>query len=55
MTAAGNISYTVVVTNLGPSDASNVTVTDTLPAGVTFVSVTPSNGAGPAPTTAASR
>jgi LPXTG-site transpeptidase (sortase) family protein len=36
---AGNtLTYTVDVSNAGPSDAQNVVVTDTLPAGVTFVS-----------------
>jgi uncharacterized repeat protein (TIGR01451 family) len=34
----GTIDYTLTVTNNGPSQALNVTVTDTLPAGVTFVS-----------------
>lgn len=34
------ISYTITVTNGGPDSASNVTVTDTLPAGATFVSAT---------------
>jgi uncharacterized repeat protein (TIGR01451 family) len=40
--AFGNtpISYTLAVSNLGPSQASNVSVTDTLPAGSTFVSAT---------------
>lgn len=39
------VTYTITVTNNGPSDASSVTVTDTLPAnGVTFVSATPSQG-----------
>ena len=33
-----NITYTIIVTNHGPSTASNVVVSDTLPAGVTFVS-----------------
>ncbi len=36
--AAGTINYTITVTNLGPSSASSVVVTDTLPAGVAFVS-----------------
>jgi uncharacterized repeat protein (TIGR01451 family) len=34
------ISYTLAVSNLGPSQASNVSVSDTLPAGSTFVSAT---------------
>ena len=38
VTAGGSLAYTVSVTNAGPSDAANLTVTDTLPAGVTFVS-----------------
>ena len=38
---AGNqISYTVVVSNTGPSDAQSVTWTDALPANATFVSQT---------------
>lgn len=37
-TAGANNTYTVVVTNNGPSDASAFTVTDTLPTGLTFVS-----------------
>ncbi len=36
--ASTNITYTIVVTNMGPGTASNVVVLDTLPAGVTFVS-----------------
>ncbi len=36
----GQIVYTVTVTNLGPSDAQGVQVTDTLPAGVTLVGTT---------------
>ncbi|MGQ0795552.1 MAG: hypothetical protein ACT4N5_05130, partial [Nitrosopumilaceae archaeon] len=34
------ITYTIVVTNGGPSTATSLTVTDTLPAGVAFVSAT---------------
>ncbi len=44
VTAGGEIDYTVDAANAGPTAAINVSVTDTLPAGVTFVSVTPSNG-----------
>jgi len=33
-----NFTYTITVTNSGPSSASSVVVTDTLPANVTFVS-----------------
>jgi uncharacterized repeat protein (TIGR01451 family) len=35
-TAGGQLIYTVTVTNNGPLDATNVTVVDTLPAGVTY-------------------
>ena len=40
----GNLTYTVTVTNNGPSTATDVTLTDTLPGGVTFVSATPDQG-----------
>jgi large repetitive protein len=36
--ASSNLNYTISVTNLGANTASSVTVTDALPAGVTFVS-----------------
>ncbi len=39
-----SLTYTVKVTNKGPSAATNVFLNDTLPAGVTFVSATPSTG-----------
>ncbi|HEV2695398.1 MAG TPA: Ig-like domain-containing protein, partial [Verrucomicrobiae bacterium] len=35
--ANSNFSYSISVTNMGPSPAPNVVVTDTLPVGVTFV------------------
>ena len=41
-----NLVYTVTVTNAGPDVATNATVTDALPAGVTFVSATSSQGNG---------
>lgn len=39
-----NQSYTIHVTNEGPNDATGVIVTDTLPAELTFVSATASQG-----------
>src|SRR5262245_1210657 len=38
------ITFTVTLTDKGPNTATNVTVQDTLPAGLTFVSSTPSQG-----------
>lgn len=42
--AGDNINYTVAVKNNGPQTAVSVVATDTLPAGVTFVSATPPQG-----------
>jgi uncharacterized repeat protein (TIGR01451 family) len=44
VTAGSNASYTVTVMNNGPSDASSVALTDAVPAGSTFVSVTQGSG-----------
>ena len=45
-----DVTFTVTLVNTGPSPATGVVVTDALPAGLTFVSATPSQGtyAGPA-------
>ena len=43
-TAGQALAYTILVTNTGPSDAANVTVADTLPAGFNLALVTPSQG-----------
>lgn len=42
--AGTNITYTITVANAGPATATNVVVNDTLPAGLAFVSATPSQG-----------
>src|SRR5262249_55555735 len=42
--AGANLTYTVTVTNNGPSAATAVTLTDTLPHGSTLVSATPTRG-----------
>jgi uncharacterized repeat protein (TIGR01451 family) len=36
----GNLTYTITFTNTGPGDAQNVTLTDNVPVGTTFVSFT---------------
>jgi uncharacterized repeat protein (TIGR01451 family) len=41
---SSNVTYTVIVTNNGPTNATGVYVTNTLPAGATLVSATPSQG-----------
>ncbi|WP_143198727.1 DUF11 domain-containing protein, partial [Bradyrhizobium sp. AS23.2] len=38
------ITFTVTLSNVGPNDATNVTVQDLLPAGLSFLSATPSQG-----------
>jgi uncharacterized repeat protein (TIGR01451 family) len=43
--AGNSLSYTLTASDLGPSDATGVTMTDTLPAGVTYASATSSQGA----------
>ena len=45
----GLLTYTVTATNAGPAPATGVTLADQLPAGVTFVSATPSSGPAPTP------
>ena len=44
LVAGGPATYTVVGTNTGPSDATAVTLTDTVPAGLTITGVTTSTG-----------
>jgi uncharacterized repeat protein (TIGR01451 family) len=39
-----NLTYSIIVSNNGPSEASAVSLSDTLPAGVTFVSASSSQG-----------
>ncbi|MBI2913730.1 MAG: DUF11 domain-containing protein, partial [Chloroflexi bacterium] len=42
--AGSNLTYGIIVTNLGPGTAQAVVASEDLPAGVTLVSVTPSRG-----------
>jgi uncharacterized repeat protein (TIGR01451 family) len=42
--ASGNITYTITVSNQGPSDAQNVQLSDMVPSGATFVSVMQTSG-----------
>jgi uncharacterized repeat protein (TIGR01451 family) len=44
VTAGDHVVYGLVVTNKGPHDAANVTVTDPVPAGMRVVSAKPSTG-----------
>ena len=44
VTVGRQLTYTLTVTNNGPSTATGVTLTDTLPQGVEFTSATPSQG-----------
>jgi uncharacterized repeat protein (TIGR01451 family) len=44
VTAGTSLTYTITVTNAGPSNAATVALTDTLPAGTTFVSLPPVPG-----------
>ena len=44
VTAGQNLIYTIEVTNNGPDTATGASLTDTLPAGVTFVSANASQG-----------
>lgn len=39
-----NVTFTITATNAGPNDATGVELTDVLPAGLSFVSATPSVG-----------
>lgn len=44
LTAGGEVAYVLLVHNFGPSDATNVTVTDPLPASLTPIDAHPSQG-----------
>src|SRR5260221_7765144 len=42
--AGSDVAYDIFVTNLGPNDASTVSITDVMPPGMTFVSVIQNSG-----------
>ncbi|MDQ3012462.1 MAG: putative Ig domain-containing protein, partial [Acidobacteriota bacterium] len=44
VTAGNNLTYTITVNNAGPSNAASVSLSDTLPAGTTFVSLSSPGG-----------
>jgi uncharacterized repeat protein (TIGR01451 family) len=44
VTTGNSLTYSITVTNNGPDNAAGVTLSDTLPAGTSFVSATPSQG-----------
>ncbi|HEY0558256.1 MAG TPA: ExeM/NucH family extracellular endonuclease, partial [Thermoanaerobaculia bacterium] len=44
VTPGGNITYTITVTNAGPSNAANVSLSDTVPAGTSAVSLVAPGG-----------
>src|SRR5205807_9887174 len=44
VTVGSNVTFTITASNLGPSNATGVMVTDLLPAGLTFVSAVTSQG-----------
>jgi uncharacterized repeat protein (TIGR01451 family) len=44
VTAGTRATYTIVLTNNGPSDAQNVVLSDSLPAGATVLAITPAGG-----------
>jgi uncharacterized repeat protein (TIGR01451 family) len=45
-TAGGNVTYSIAVTNHGPDTATNVTITDPVPAGLTYISASSPCNAG---------
>jgi uncharacterized repeat protein (TIGR01451 family) len=44
VTAGNNLTYTITVNNAGPSNAAGVSISDTLPTGTTFVSLSSPGG-----------